>query len=112
MRRLTTHPRPGATTKADRRAQSTDGSLRVVPRPEEVRHGAALRLRHGHRAIGGVDMRSAPSTRNNSLPTYARQDISVSTDYRVPSTEYRVRRYSVDGGRPLFLGRSVLGTRY
>ena len=44
------HRRLRPAAPADQGAQPAAGGVRVVPRPAPLRHGAARRLRHGHRA--------------------------------------------------------------
>ena len=51
--------------------------LGVVYRSEEVRHGSALRLRHGRRARGGLDLRPRARARDHRLPQDAVSDETV-----------------------------------
>ena len=61
--------RPAA--QAHRGAQPAGGGLRVVSRPAPVRQRAARRLRHGHRARGGLDLRPRARARNHPVPAHA-----------------------------------------
>jgi hypothetical protein len=53
------------------------GGLRVVPRPAPLRHRAARRLRHGHRARRVLDLRPRAPARGHPLPAHAVSDVSV-----------------------------------
>ena len=62
---------------ADQGAQPAAGSVRVVSRPAPLRHGAARRLRHGHRARRRLDLRARARARNDSVSADAVSAVSV-----------------------------------
>ena len=53
------------------------GSLRLVHRPAQVRHGAARRLRHGYRAVRSVDLRPGARAGDDCVPAHAVQAAAV-----------------------------------
>ena len=63
--------------EADRGAQAAAGGLRVVSRPAALRHGAARRLRHGHRARGRLDLRPRARARDDPVSADAVSAVSV-----------------------------------
>ena len=76
-RRRRTARRSRSAAAADQGAQPAAGSVRVVSRPAPLRHGAARRLRHGHRARGRLDLRARARPRNDPVSAYAVQAVSV-----------------------------------
>ena len=61
--------RPAAA--AHRGAQAAAGSVRLVSGPAQVRHGAARGIRHGHRALRGVDLRARACARDHRVSAHA-----------------------------------------
>ncbi len=62
---------------ADQGARPAARGLRVVPRPAPLRHRAARRLRHGHRARRHLDLRAGSPPRGDSVRENAEQAVSV-----------------------------------
>ena len=58
-------------------AQAAAGSVRVVPRSAPVRHRAARRLRHGHRARRRLDLRARTRSRDDSVSANALSVVSM-----------------------------------
>ncbi len=56
---------------AHSRARPAGRGVQVVSRSAQVRRRAARRLRHGHRARGGLDLRPGARARNHSVPPHA-----------------------------------------
>src|SRR5207237_4568225 len=57
--------------------------LRVVPRPAQVRVGAALGLRPGRRAHGRLDRGDRAHPRMHSVPPHVAQNLSVTAEVGV-----------------------------
>ncbi len=78
-RRRPAHRRSRPAVETDRRTPTAQGSLRLVYRSAPVRHGAAWRLRHGHRARRRVDLRPGTRARDHSVSADALSTVSVTT---------------------------------
>ena len=63
--------------KRARRAQPAARSVRLVSRSAPVRHRAAWRLRHGRRALRGLDVRPGARPRNDRVPAHAVPDAAL-----------------------------------
>ena len=73
-RRRPAHPRSRPAAEAPGRAPSAARSLQMVYGSAQVRQRAARRLRHGHRALRGVDVRPGAHPRNHRVPADAVPD--------------------------------------
>ena len=62
---------------ADQGTQPAAGSVRVVSRSPPLRHRAARRLRHGHRARRRVDLQARTRARDDSVSAHAVPAVSV-----------------------------------
>ena len=64
-------------------ARAAGRGVQVVSRPAQVRRRAARRLRHGHRARGGVDLRPGTRARDHSVPAHAAPAVSVRVEFAI-----------------------------
>ena len=83
-RRLAAHRLLRSAEETDRRAPATPRSVFLVSGSPPLWLGSPLRLRHGHRARGGVDMRSRPCAGNDSFRAHAQPNLSLKAVTRSP----------------------------
>ncbi len=79
-------------------------SVRLVYRSAQVRHGAARRIRHGHRTLRGVDLRPGACARDHRVSAHAVPPASVNRAASKP-------RIAIIGA-PLDLGAGTARRRY